>query len=400
MPWQRAILLRDRSPNSMWVCECYADVRELLVHFAPASEDDIEEALRPTLSKFEHQTGIATELAQRIRPLARAGCAFRYRTWCRSNVRKHAQHARQVRAKAPSVERRGAGRWVALYQAKVNVWPTCRTWPGIMRANAHRALRQRVRAINQAWAPPCESPSGTSHLKHTHACMTTLADSISILVVDDHLFRRGPIALLEQDSGLRVVGEAADAALGATHRAWAATRCDPARQPPAMYSALTRSGRCAPCPHVRAYSCLPSVKMPRIWPSPLRTRGHRVICPDDWTAICWRKAIRPVPPRASRQSARNHGQSASSRSAQGGLQLPRRPADRVELNRQRRRRHRCHAKKTSCEIARGEQQGNSPARWRLPETTVKIHVQYIPAQTRPGVAGQQPRSTRRTVSVG
>lgn len=43
--------------------------------------------------------------------------------------------------------------------------------------------------------------------------MTTLADSISILVVDDHtLFRRGLIALLEQDSGLRVVGEAADAA--------------------------------------------------------------------------------------------------------------------------------------------------------------------------------------------
>jgi len=43
--------------------------------------------------------------------------------------------------------------------------------------------------------------------------MTTPADSISILVVDDHtLFRRGLIALLEQDSGLRVVGEAADAA--------------------------------------------------------------------------------------------------------------------------------------------------------------------------------------------
>ncbi len=36
---------------------------------------------------------------------------------------------------------------------------------------------------------------------------------ISILVVDDHtLFRRGLIALLGQDEGLRVVGEAADAA--------------------------------------------------------------------------------------------------------------------------------------------------------------------------------------------
>ena len=43
--------------------------------------------------------------------------------------------------------------------------------------------------------------------------MTLPAPVISILVVDDHtLFRRGLIALLEQDSGLRVVGEAADAA--------------------------------------------------------------------------------------------------------------------------------------------------------------------------------------------
>ncbi len=43
--------------------------------------------------------------------------------------------------------------------------------------------------------------------------MTVTPSAISILVVDDHtLFRRGLIALLEQDSGLRVVGEAADAA--------------------------------------------------------------------------------------------------------------------------------------------------------------------------------------------
>ncbi|MGL4809347.1 MAG: DNA-binding response regulator, partial [Giesbergeria sp.] len=40
--------------------------------------------------------------------------------------------------------------------------------------------------------------------------MTVTFPAISILVVDDHtLFRRGLIALLEQDSGLRVVGEAA-----------------------------------------------------------------------------------------------------------------------------------------------------------------------------------------------
>lgn len=43
--------------------------------------------------------------------------------------------------------------------------------------------------------------------------MNAAPSCISILVVDDHtLFRRGLIALLEQDNGLRVVGEAADAA--------------------------------------------------------------------------------------------------------------------------------------------------------------------------------------------
>jgi len=46
------------------VRECYADVRELLVHFRTRTQDeDIEGALRATLSKFEHQTGVATSLA-------------------------------------------------------------------------------------------------------------------------------------------------------------------------------------------------------------------------------------------------------------------------------------------------------------------------------------------------
>ena len=45
------------------VRECYADVRELLVHFRTrTSDEDIESALRSTLSKFEHQTGMATSL--------------------------------------------------------------------------------------------------------------------------------------------------------------------------------------------------------------------------------------------------------------------------------------------------------------------------------------------------
>lgn len=46
------------------VRECYADVRELLVHFRTrTSEEDIEPALRTTLQKFEHQTGLAARLA-------------------------------------------------------------------------------------------------------------------------------------------------------------------------------------------------------------------------------------------------------------------------------------------------------------------------------------------------
>ena len=58
-------MVRDRSIGELdvGVRECYADVRELLVHFRTrTSEEDIESALRATLSKFEHQTGMATTL--------------------------------------------------------------------------------------------------------------------------------------------------------------------------------------------------------------------------------------------------------------------------------------------------------------------------------------------------
>ncbi|MFO1300632.1 MAG: type IV pili methyl-accepting chemotaxis transducer N-terminal domain-containing protein [Burkholderiaceae bacterium] len=44
--------------------ESYSDVRELLVHFRTRTRDeDIEPALRTTLSKFEHQTGLRTHLS-------------------------------------------------------------------------------------------------------------------------------------------------------------------------------------------------------------------------------------------------------------------------------------------------------------------------------------------------
>ena len=59
------LVARDRSMGELdvGVRECYSDVRELLVHFRTrTSEEDIEAALRATLSKFEHQTGIAATL--------------------------------------------------------------------------------------------------------------------------------------------------------------------------------------------------------------------------------------------------------------------------------------------------------------------------------------------------
>ncbi|MDR0225806.1 MAG: type IV pili methyl-accepting chemotaxis transducer N-terminal domain-containing protein [Burkholderiaceae bacterium] len=55
---------RSLSELEVGVRECYADVRELLVHFRTRTRaEDIEAALRATLSKFEHQTGISTCLA-------------------------------------------------------------------------------------------------------------------------------------------------------------------------------------------------------------------------------------------------------------------------------------------------------------------------------------------------
>ncbi|MCL4771864.1 MAG: type IV pili methyl-accepting chemotaxis transducer N-terminal domain-containing protein, partial [Burkholderiaceae bacterium] len=92
---------RDRSIAELdvGVRECYADVRELLVHFRTrANEEDIEGALRSTLSKFEHQTGIGTELSltghglplppdMQIQILHIVQEAL-------SNVRKHAQASR------------------------------------------------------------------------------------------------------------------------------------------------------------------------------------------------------------------------------------------------------------------------------------------------------------------
>ncbi len=93
---------RDRSMAELdaGVRECYADVRELLVHFRTrTSEEDIEAALRTTLSKFEHQTGVATQLSMEGHGLPLAPDVqvqvLHMVQESLSNVRKHAR-ARKV----------------------------------------------------------------------------------------------------------------------------------------------------------------------------------------------------------------------------------------------------------------------------------------------------------------
>ena len=96
---------RDRSMAELdlGVRECYADVRELLVHFRTrTSEEDIEAALRTTLSKFEHQTGVATQLQMEGHGLPLAPDVqiqvLHMVQEALSNVRKHARaHQVQLR---------------------------------------------------------------------------------------------------------------------------------------------------------------------------------------------------------------------------------------------------------------------------------------------------------------
>ncbi len=59
----RAAIERTLGELDAGVRESYGDVRELLVHFRTrASSEDIEPALRSTLQKFEHQSGVRTHL--------------------------------------------------------------------------------------------------------------------------------------------------------------------------------------------------------------------------------------------------------------------------------------------------------------------------------------------------
>mgnify|MGYP000010223381 CR=1 FL=1 len=77
------------------VRECYADVRELLLHFRTRSDhEDIGAALRLTLKKFEQQTGICATLAESGQampvPAAEQVQILHIIQEALSNVRKHA----------------------------------------------------------------------------------------------------------------------------------------------------------------------------------------------------------------------------------------------------------------------------------------------------------------------
>jgi two-component system, NarL family, nitrate/nitrite sensor histidine kinase NarX len=88
------------------VRESYADVRELLVHFRTrTSDEDIEPALRTTLSKFEHQTGLSARLEMEGHGVALAPDVqvqvLHIIQEALSNVRKHS-HAREVTLRVSS----------------------------------------------------------------------------------------------------------------------------------------------------------------------------------------------------------------------------------------------------------------------------------------------------------
>ena len=91
----QAALQRVAGELEAGVRESYADVRELLLHFRiRAREEDIEPALRSTLQKFEHQTGLPARLAMQGHGLPLAPDVqvqvLHILQEALSNVRKHA----------------------------------------------------------------------------------------------------------------------------------------------------------------------------------------------------------------------------------------------------------------------------------------------------------------------
>ncbi len=174
---------RDRSMSELdvGVRECYADVRELLVHFRTrASEEDIEEALRTTLSKFEHQTGTSTSLHMeghgvpldadvQIQVLHMVQEAL-------SNVRKHARATRvELRVQRQpgwrfEIEDNGAG-----FDARGMVEPDS-SHVGL------RIMRERAMGINAQATVVSEPGAGTTvriELPKAQAALAGAKESLS-----------------------------------------------------------------------------------------------------------------------------------------------------------------------------------------------------------------------------
>jgi two-component system nitrate/nitrite sensor histidine kinase NarX len=142
------------------VRESLSDVRELLLHFRTRTNaEDIEPALRTTLQKFEHQTGLATHLtiegdALPLPPDVQVQVLHVVQE-ALSNVRKHAQ-AREV--------------WVEVQQApqwRVEVRDDGRGFsPGVAEADqTHvglRIMRERAQRIGATVEVVSVPGSGTA----------------------------------------------------------------------------------------------------------------------------------------------------------------------------------------------------------------------------------------------
>jgi two-component system, NarL family, nitrate/nitrite sensor histidine kinase NarX len=167
------------------VRESYADVRELLLHFRTRTDaEDIEAALRTTLRKFEHQTGLATELlieghgvplpadvqVQVLHVLQEA----------LSNVRKHAGatlvrvHVRQAPQWRFEVIDDGRGFDPQLQAGESCAAPIPRAMRSLPRpAAGPTALPVQTAATSAGWARTTVPPSsrGRSSVRTRSACM-------------------------------------------------------------------------------------------------------------------------------------------------------------------------------------------------------------------------------------
>ncbi|MCW7541611.1 type IV pili methyl-accepting chemotaxis transducer N-terminal domain-containing protein [Aquabacterium sp. A7-Y] len=148
------------------VRECYGDVRELLLHFRTRTNDeDIATALRATLQKFEHQSGLNTELQMHGHgvplPADVQIQVLHVLQEALSNIRKHAQASHVVLTVEPSP--------VWRFQVKDD---GCGFDPQARQAETHVGLRimreraARVGAAVELASTPGQGTCVTLTLKH------------------------------------------------------------------------------------------------------------------------------------------------------------------------------------------------------------------------------------------